>query len=272
MTQPRDIDRILNAWFNDGPTVASDRVIDVVADRIERQAQRPAWRLLRRPRRLDINVRFAAVVAAALVAVGMVGFSLGGGFTAPSHSFAPANTTGPTTAATPTDRATPTPRRQVPLTSRFTSAVNRYSISYPDAWTVKPATATPRWGSSLSLHDPTVDVLSAPGGRTALYITSIAVPEGVPENDWPAAQLLRPDAAVICTQADERRPTITVSVAGVIGSAGKGCNAMGYMTPITGHRGFEFLMTPSPVGSGSDEEWANQDLFVAMLRSVELNP
>ena len=47
---------------------------------------------------------------------------------------------------------------------------------------------------------------------------------------------------------------------------------MGYVTPFTGRRWFEFLMTPSPVGSGSDEESANQDLFVAMLRSVALNP
>ena len=67
-------------------------------------------------------------------------------------------------------------------------------------------------------------------------------------------------------------PDITVSIEGVVGSAGKACGAMGYLTPITGHRGFEFLMTPSPVGSGSDEEWTNQDLFVAMLRSVSLDP
>ena len=160
----------------------------------------------------------------------------------------------------------------MPLTKQFTSAINHYSISYPDGWTVKPATLTYAWGSSLSLHDPTVDVLSAPGGRTALYIVSVAIPEGQTENTWPVAQLLRPDAVVICTQADERQPTITVSVGGVMGSAGKGCNAMGYMTPFTGHRAFEFLMTPTPVGSGSDEEWANQDLFVAMLGSVVLNP
>ena len=45
MTQPRDIERLLDHWFADGSSVAPDRVVDVVADRIERQPQRPAWRL-----------------------------------------------------------------------------------------------------------------------------------------------------------------------------------------------------------------------------------
>ena len=116
-------------------------------------------------------------------------------------------------------------------------------------------------------------MLSAPGGRTALYIVSIAVPEGVNGKQLACGAIysgLMP--ALICPQVDQPLPDITVSIEGVVGSAGKACGAMGYLTPITGHRGFEFLMTPSPVGSGSDEEWANQDLFVAMLRSVSLDP
>ena len=38
MNQQRDIERLLDPGSRDGPTVAPDRVIDVVADRIERQA------------------------------------------------------------------------------------------------------------------------------------------------------------------------------------------------------------------------------------------
>ena len=45
MTHERDIERILDHWFADGPDEAPDRVLDVVVDRIERQSQRPAWRL-----------------------------------------------------------------------------------------------------------------------------------------------------------------------------------------------------------------------------------
>ena len=45
MTHERDTERLLDLWFADGPTQAPDRVIDVVADRIGRQPQRPGWRL-----------------------------------------------------------------------------------------------------------------------------------------------------------------------------------------------------------------------------------
>ena len=51
MTADRDIERLLDPWFSDGPTEAPDRVIDRIADRIERQPQRHAWRLQRRPYR-----------------------------------------------------------------------------------------------------------------------------------------------------------------------------------------------------------------------------
>ena len=271
MSHRRSIELLLDEWLAEGSTVVTDRVLVAIADRIEHQSQRRAWHPRLAQRRVDVNLRFAAIVTTVVIAVGVVGFSLGGGFTAPSNSPSPAQTTAPT--ATPTYRATPTPRPQVPLTNRFTSAVNHYSISYPDAWTVRQATTTYRWGSSLSIHDPTVDVLSAPGGRTAIYIVSVAIPEGETENSWHLSQYqLRPDATFICPQGDQALRDITVSVEGVVGSAGRACSAMGYLTPITGHRGFEFLMTPSPVGSGSEEEWANQDLFVAMLQSVALDP
>jgi osmoprotectant transport system substrate-binding protein len=45
MTQGRDVERLLDRWFIDGPIIVSDRVIDRVADRIEHQSQRHAWRL-----------------------------------------------------------------------------------------------------------------------------------------------------------------------------------------------------------------------------------
>ena len=41
MTHDRDIDRLLDHWFADGPTQAPDRVVDVVADRIGRQPSGP---------------------------------------------------------------------------------------------------------------------------------------------------------------------------------------------------------------------------------------
>ena len=75
MTHERDIDRLLDHWLSDGPTEVSDRVVLDVADRIERQPQRPAWRFARRPTIMSSSVRWAAVlVALALMAV--VGFAV----------------------------------------------------------------------------------------------------------------------------------------------------------------------------------------------------
>ena len=45
MTADRDIERLLDAWFVDGPTQVPDHVFDEAVDRVDRQPQRPAWRL-----------------------------------------------------------------------------------------------------------------------------------------------------------------------------------------------------------------------------------
>jgi hypothetical protein len=67
MTQDRDLGRLLNGFFADGPTQAPDRVMLVVGDRIERQRQRPAW-LVRPQRTIDRPwVRPVAVLAAILL-------------------------------------------------------------------------------------------------------------------------------------------------------------------------------------------------------------
>ena len=64
MTQQRDIERLLDHWFSDGPDQASDRVVDIVTDRIERQSQRPAWRLHWRPSTLNAYAKIAVAAAA----------------------------------------------------------------------------------------------------------------------------------------------------------------------------------------------------------------
>ena len=77
MNQPRDIERLLDQWFADGSSVAPDRVIDIVADRIERQPQRPAWRL--DWRHLTMNpIDQGKLAIAAVVAIdrGVIGYTL----------------------------------------------------------------------------------------------------------------------------------------------------------------------------------------------------
>jgi hypothetical protein len=75
MTHERDIERLLDHWFSDGPNEAPDRVIDAVADRIGRQSQRPAWRLDWRHTTMTPTLKFGAAIAAVIV-IGIVGFGL----------------------------------------------------------------------------------------------------------------------------------------------------------------------------------------------------
>lgn len=75
MTHEREIERVLDLWFADGPTEAPDRVFDVVIDRIERQSQRPAWRLSRRVVPVSAYLKPVAAIAAVVI-LAVVGFNL----------------------------------------------------------------------------------------------------------------------------------------------------------------------------------------------------
>jgi len=98
MTHERDLERLLDSWFAEGPLVVADRVIDDTTDRIARQPQRPAWRLrLWRFPTMSMRIRIAVVVGALVVAALASGvLSIGGGSQPPSRSvsvppsFAPA--------------------------------------------------------------------------------------------------------------------------------------------------------------------------------------
>jgi len=75
MTQQREIERLLDVWLSDGPDQAPDRVVDIVADRVGRQSQRPAWRLHRRPYPMNAYAKIA-VAAAAVLVVAVLGYNL----------------------------------------------------------------------------------------------------------------------------------------------------------------------------------------------------
>ena len=133
MTQQRDIDRLLDDWFSDGPTHAPDRVIEVVADRIERQPQRPAWRL--DWRLFPVNaLSKIAVVAAAVLIVAVVGYNL-----LPGRS---TGVGGPAPSASPT--ASPSARQAATSSSSASSRplpdsmldAGTYSIDHIDGLTI----------------------------------------------------------------------------------------------------------------------------------------
>jgi hypothetical protein len=80
MTNDRQIERLLDSWFADGPMTAPDRVMDDVAARITRQPQRPAWRL--HPWRFPVMsapLKLALIGAALIAALAAGAIFVGGG-------------------------------------------------------------------------------------------------------------------------------------------------------------------------------------------------
>ncbi|HZM72461.1 MAG TPA: hypothetical protein VFC71_03720 [Candidatus Polarisedimenticolia bacterium] len=68
MTRERDIERVLDAWFEPGPTEMPDRLFDDVLARVDRLPQRRIPLTLRFPA-MDSRIRWLALAAAALVVV-----------------------------------------------------------------------------------------------------------------------------------------------------------------------------------------------------------
>jgi hypothetical protein len=123
MTQQRDIERLLDHWFSDGPDQAPDRVVDIVTDRIERQSQRPAWRLQWRSSSVNAYAKIA-VAAAAVLIVAVVGYNLLPGSSTGVGGPAPTASPSPTAAPTSTPVAIGSPS----ALPRGTLTGGRYSI------------------------------------------------------------------------------------------------------------------------------------------------
>jgi hypothetical protein len=128
MTDERDIERILEHWLADGPSRSPDRIFEAVAERIERQPQRPAWRIDLRT--IDMNkllaaAAIAAVLVVAVVAGGVIGRGTASGVGAPAAT--PEQTPKATASTQPTSVASPVVDRH-PLRWSFVGTL-------PEGWT-----------------------------------------------------------------------------------------------------------------------------------------
>ena len=159
MTDDQRLSAIIDSWLMEGPKRMPDRVVDVVADRISHQSQRPAWRFPGRELHMPTYPRIAAAVAAiAIVAIGGV-YLLGQPGT--SGIGGPAATQSPSPSAVSTPTASPT------LLSSFVFNPN-VTVQAPPGWTVdgdglrsiglKPPVAAsgPAVGSILVMSGPFV--------------------------------------------------------------------------------------------------------------------
>ena len=117
MTRERDIERVLDRWFSEGPTHVSDRFFDSVADRLDRAPQRRLAGLQMRFLAMQPTLRFAgaAIVIAAVVGLGAIAFSGG-------------TENGPTPTASPT-----APPSVAPSGGPLTTALRHYWIGAPRA-------------------------------------------------------------------------------------------------------------------------------------------
>jgi hypothetical protein len=95
----RDIVRVLDAWFVDGPAVMPDRLFDAVFDQVERVPQRRLARLRMRFAEMSPRIRLYSLAAAGL-AVALVGIYL--------FNRAPVSTPGATNGPSAAPSATPT--------------------------------------------------------------------------------------------------------------------------------------------------------------------
>ena len=109
MNGRRDIDRVLDAWFVDGPSAMPDRLFDAVFDQVERVPQRRLARLTLRLTEMNPRIRLYTAAAAALV-VALAGIYL--------FNQSPSSSVG----APPSPEVTPIPtaEAQVPMALRET--------------------------------------------------------------------------------------------------------------------------------------------------------
>jgi hypothetical protein len=75
MNRGPDLDLVLRHYFADDSSTASDHVLDVIEERIVRQPQRHAWRVLWRDPHVNTYVKALAAIAAVIV-IAVVGFNL----------------------------------------------------------------------------------------------------------------------------------------------------------------------------------------------------
>jgi len=174
MTTDRDLERLLDAWFADGPREVADRVIDQVADRLEREPQRPAWRL--RSWRTPMSPTFKLVAGtAALLVIAVFGYNL----LLPGHVpvGGPAPTASPTASPSPTVAAGATfpPVCDDPAFSCAGSLTEgeHSSVAFKPGFTFSiPA----GWGNTLDRGR--TYTFHAPGNTLSLQVMSqVAIPE-----------------------------------------------------------------------------------------------
>ena len=249
MIDDRSLERAARSWLEAGPTEAPERAVEAALLRIASTTQERDLRIPWGVPALNTLTRIAATVAIGVLFVGGAFLYLGrpsqpgpvvGPPVTPSPS-APAATSSPS--GTTTQTAAPSSAASSPSASglpafakTFTSPKMGFSVSYPDRWSVHPATESWTAGETISWGGGTNDDLH--GADVRLSVASQPLKAG----DTPTKRLqAMVDASPVC-RAVVPAPT-TVTVGGETGTvAVNGCVNLGSGGMIPGGRAYVVLL------------------------------
>lgn len=252
---------LLDRWFEEGPSEVADRVIDAALDRVRSTPQHGAprrwWRSSGLPGRARLAVGWAVVaLAVAVAASGLVLRPQRVVEVGTSPSPAPSSTGRPSHTGIDTSAWLP-----------FTSDRHGYALRYPPDWVARAATRSWLYGASNDVDVPgsaAVDQFDA--GRISLLVASLALPAGVTELDWRAAD----PTSVPCDPP--RTDWQPITVAGIQGGLHGGqvdCDTT-EAAVVAGGRVYQF--TAYADRDAEPTMILSRSLFDALLSTVRLDP
>ena len=158
MTSSRDVDRVIDAFFEQRQPELPDRVFDAVRRDIHHTRQAVVIWPWARPNATPLTGVVVAAVVVALVASSIGSRPSSGPGTAPTA----------TPALTPSVSASPSRPEAPPSPTTFTSRLYGYSLRLPPEWAAAPALL--RWEGRLqpAFGDPEVDNFGGPAKLAAL--------------------------------------------------------------------------------------------------------
>lgn len=252
-----DLDRQLSSFLREGPIELPYQSFDAVRDRTEQTRQRVfigPWRTPNMNRLVTFGFAAAAVVVAVFVGAQVFG--------SPSGGFGSQATPTSSPSPTATIRPTATPVSAPPLTQTFTSTLDGISLSYPQGWKTRAATAP--WTDrsfSLDFNGHQADFMYDPVLESNLFLTVASQPIGdSTPADWMAAQMAGSEG---CTSTSP----ITVDGAdGLIGS--DGCDVVVVSTAGRGYWIQLYTSDDDPAAVAPyDRAWFEEVLATVQLRA-----
>jgi hypothetical protein len=262
MTTPRNPDRVMSAWLEEGPNELPEATRRAIAVDIQNTHQRRRGLIAPWGTNASGMARLVLATIAVLVALGGGLFLFGnrsdglpgqvGG--APPPSSSPSSTAPDATSSS----AAPA------MVKTFASSLHGYSVGYPEGWTPIPATAL--WEPSPASEGSYDRIINAPDGGM-FRVTSALIPDGVSTDDWIDQFMTQADDPG-CAPVRSTQPVIVID-----GQRGRIRDSCGEVeaTVVVGRRVYLFTLF---LGDGLDRiPAANaRAVFDAFATTIDLRP